>query len=389
MRPHVFVSSTFFDLRQVRDDLRQFIEGIGYQALLSEHPSFPVDPNEPSAENCKRQVEREADIFVLVVGTRYGSIDKRTLKSITNLEYLAARAKSIPIYVFLDKSIEPLLKLWRANPALDLSSQVDSPQLLPFVDTIRAADGDAVWTFWFERATDITEVLRAQLASLMVQGLEWRRRLRSSDAASRLARLRGRSLSLALEQPQGWEYYLLAQLVQDGVEDARSLRDEHREGLALELGEDVVDSVAWSRSRLAELLRVTASLKPLLDVCGSRAMGPPGITGSVDDLVFVGTAIGRVYATVLEWSRRVRTANLPEAFRPVQRVLARFTDEVIGEIEAYGPRSRRDIDAALAALAAKPGSTATLDMTLTLRLSPGLIDEFDRELAKAGEALGA
>jgi hypothetical protein len=177
-------------------------------------------------------------------------------------------------------------------------------------------------------------------------------------------------------------------VVQDAIEAAASLRDEHREALALELGEDVVDPVAWSQSRLAELQRVLASLEPLLGVCGPRALGPSGTAGSVDDLVFVGTAIGRVYATVLEWSRRVRTANLPEAFRPVQGVLARFTDEVVSEIEAYGPRSRRDTDTALAAVAVNPGVPVTLDITLTICLPSGLVDEFNRELRKAAAALG-
>jgi hypothetical protein len=44
--PTVLVSSTFYDLRQVREDLRCFIEDqLGYRPLLSEHPSFPIDPD--------------------------------------------------------------------------------------------------------------------------------------------------------------------------------------------------------------------------------------------------------------------------------------------------------------------------------------------------------
>jgi hypothetical protein len=103
--------------------------------------------------------------------------------------------------------------------------------------------------------------------------------------------------------------------------------------------------------------------------------------------VFIGEAIGRVYVTVLTWSRRVRTANLPEAFRPVQDVLARFTDEVLAEIEAYGPQSKRDTEAALAAVAANPAVTVSLNLKLTLRLSSEVLEDFDRELMKAAAAL--
>lgn len=84
------VSSTFYDLRQIRADLAQFITNeLGYVPLLSELPPFPVDPDLDTVANCRARVERDADIFVLVIGGRYGSIDDKTDKSITNLEFLS------------------------------------------------------------------------------------------------------------------------------------------------------------------------------------------------------------------------------------------------------------------------------------------------------------
>jgi hypothetical protein len=112
MKPRVFISLTFYDLQQIREGLRRFLDDLGYQPLLSEHRSFPVDPAESTVENCKLQVEREADIFILIVGRRYGSLDAVTLRSVTNLEYLAARGKRVPIYAFIDKSLEPVLARW-------------------------------------------------------------------------------------------------------------------------------------------------------------------------------------------------------------------------------------------------------------------------------------
>jgi hypothetical protein len=100
--PEVMVSSTFYDLAQVRADLLDFLQNeVGYRPLLSEHASFPIDPDADTVENCKRRVERDADIFVLIIGGRYGYVDEATDKSVTNLEYLAARAKGIPIYAFV------------------------------------------------------------------------------------------------------------------------------------------------------------------------------------------------------------------------------------------------------------------------------------------------
>lgn len=85
--PAVMVSSTFYDLAQVRTDLLDFLQNeVGYRPLLSEHTSFPIDPDADTVENCKRRVERDADIFVLIIGGRYGYVDEATDKSVTNLE---------------------------------------------------------------------------------------------------------------------------------------------------------------------------------------------------------------------------------------------------------------------------------------------------------------
>ena len=111
-RPGVMVSSTFYDLRQIRDDLRRFLDNeLGYTALVSEHPSFPVDPDLTTVENCRERVQRDADIVILVIGSRYGSVEDESAKSVTNLEYLSARQKGIPVFAFVDQGIIPLLPI--------------------------------------------------------------------------------------------------------------------------------------------------------------------------------------------------------------------------------------------------------------------------------------
>jgi hypothetical protein len=70
--PSVFVSSTCYDLRQIRVDLRDFLAGLGLDPVLSEFASFPVNPDASTLDNCLKAVEQRADIFVLVIGGRYG-----------------------------------------------------------------------------------------------------------------------------------------------------------------------------------------------------------------------------------------------------------------------------------------------------------------------------
>ncbi len=142
------VSSTFYDLRQIRADLARFItDELGYIPLLSELPSFPVDPDLDTLANCRARVERDADIFVLVIGGRYGSIDDKTNKSITNLEFLAARQKGIPVYAFVEKGVAAVVPIWKSNPSADFSATVDTPLVFDFIEYVRSQE--RVWTYQF------------------------------------------------------------------------------------------------------------------------------------------------------------------------------------------------------------------------------------------------
>lgn len=61
-KPSIFVSSTCYDLKQIRRDIREFIEAdLGYEAILSEYDSFPIDPDKDTINNCLRVVEQRAD----------------------------------------------------------------------------------------------------------------------------------------------------------------------------------------------------------------------------------------------------------------------------------------------------------------------------------------
>jgi len=43
---NIFISSTCYDLSQVRQDLRDFISGLGHNPMMSEQNDFPIIPLE-------------------------------------------------------------------------------------------------------------------------------------------------------------------------------------------------------------------------------------------------------------------------------------------------------------------------------------------------------
>lgn len=40
-KPRIFISSTFYDLRQIRSDIDLFIEGLGYEPIRNEEGDIP------------------------------------------------------------------------------------------------------------------------------------------------------------------------------------------------------------------------------------------------------------------------------------------------------------------------------------------------------------
>ena len=114
-KPRVFVSLTYYDLKHIRASLESFIDSLGFDAILSEKGDIAYDPDIPLDESCYREV-RNADIFVLLIGGRYGSekSESRTsapkgfferYDSITKMEYASAVEKDIPIFILIERAV--------------------------------------------------------------------------------------------------------------------------------------------------------------------------------------------------------------------------------------------------------------------------------------------
>ncbi len=160
-KTRVFISSTFFDLSQVRDDIRRSIIGLGHEPVLSEFPSFPVLPELSIIENCRRNVRNNADVFILIVGGRKGSIDNTTKRTITNIEYETAKQSGIDTFIFVKRSVLSLLPIWEKNPTADFSSEVDSPDVFHLLRKLaQIKSGDTLLT----RASEISDILSIQLS---------------------------------------------------------------------------------------------------------------------------------------------------------------------------------------------------------------------------------
>lgn len=175
--PRVFVSSTYYDLKHIRSSLDIFIESLGYESVLSEKGDISYSPDMPLDESCYREVS-SADIFVLIVGGRYGSEASNDQKkkskefyeryeSVTKKEFEEANKRDIPTYVLVENSVYSEYQTYLRNKNnSDISyAHVDSVNIFKFIEQILTLPRNNP-TKTFEKFSDIEFWLKEQWAGL-------------------------------------------------------------------------------------------------------------------------------------------------------------------------------------------------------------------------------
>lgn len=109
----VFVSSTFEDLREEREKVIETLLNKNCIPVGMEY--FPAADDEQMT--IIKNLIDECDYYILILGGRYGSIEPKTQKSYTQLEYEYAEEKGVPIsaFYFVDKGKIPYNKIEKNN----------------------------------------------------------------------------------------------------------------------------------------------------------------------------------------------------------------------------------------------------------------------------------
>lgn len=109
--PRVFISSTCYDLHEIRFQLHRFISDIGYDPVMSEFGDIFYDSGQHVQDACKEEIAR-SNVFVLIIGNNYGSIYHRHINhprlpdSITLQEFRKAIEVNIPKYIFINRFVQ-------------------------------------------------------------------------------------------------------------------------------------------------------------------------------------------------------------------------------------------------------------------------------------------
>jgi hypothetical protein len=190
MKPRIFVSSTYFDLKHVRERLERFIENYYFEPVLFESDNVIFEHNKPLDLSCYNEVKL-CHIMILIIGGRYGSLisgeninekkksyDQEYI-SITRKEFDTAQKMNIPVFIFIEKNVYAEYHTYTKNKDFfdektdtDLTNKfsfahVDDINVFKFINMIK---GMAIKTF--EKIEDIENYLGNQIAGMLYLYLE-------------------------------------------------------------------------------------------------------------------------------------------------------------------------------------------------------------------------
>lgn len=184
-RPRIFVSSTYYDLKHIRSSLELFIESVGYDPVLSEKGDIAYTPDQALDESCYREAA-SCDIFVMVIGGRYGSeassdrkrADRKFFErydSITRKEFESAYDSDVPTFILVESGVYSEYQTYLKNKGNKTVryAHVDSANIFLLIDDlISKPRNNPISTF--EKSTQIEAWLREQWAGLFRELLKSR-----------------------------------------------------------------------------------------------------------------------------------------------------------------------------------------------------------------------
>lgn len=219
--PRVFISSTCYDLKHIRESLKYFVKTVGYDPVLSDDGDVFYNPSAHTHDSCIKEVET-CQLFILIIGGRYGGTFVGKDTSITNNEYKEAIKNNIPVFALIENAVYSDHHVFATNKKKNpvIANQIDYPsvdnvKIFDFIDEVRKnVKNNAI--FPFGNFSDIEGYLKKQWAGMMYDFLLQR----NSEDASKITNRLLDDLSLATKKSQELIKVLLKASHSDEAEKA-------------------------------------------------------------------------------------------------------------------------------------------------------------------------
>lgn len=171
-RPRVFISSTFYDLKQVRSDLEHFIKEMGYDPVLHERGAVPYGSKEKLEEYCYREIQ-QVEILVSIIGGRFGSQSAHHPYSISQQELKTAYELGVQVFIFVESTVLSEYQTYLRNKDVAgvTFTYVDDARVYRFLEEVHGLPNNNPIT-GFGSAQEVVGFLREQWAGMFQRFLK-------------------------------------------------------------------------------------------------------------------------------------------------------------------------------------------------------------------------
>ena len=165
-RPRIFVSSTYYDLKSIREEIDRFITSLGYEPVRHERGHVSYGSEDKPEIYAYREIEF-CDILVSIIGGKYGTPANDSMYSISQIELKKAIELGKQVYIFVESSVLSEFKYYQVNKDVNGMKfiAVNDARVYSFIEEIyKLPKGNPI--FSFETGNDLTNILREQLSGL-------------------------------------------------------------------------------------------------------------------------------------------------------------------------------------------------------------------------------
>lgn len=189
-KPRIFVSSTYYDLKQIRNDLAKLFNDLGYDSIRNEAGNIPYENTTTLEENCYKEINY-SDVIVHIVGNKFGTESQQIKgKSISQVEIDNAIKLNKHIFIFIDKKVFNEFDTYllnEDNESLKYAS-VNDPRIFKHIKYLKALPKNNV-IHPFESADDITSFLKEQFSGLLHRYLTEQSRINEVQYVEKLEKI--------------------------------------------------------------------------------------------------------------------------------------------------------------------------------------------------------
>jgi hypothetical protein len=164
--PRVFISSTYYDLKHVRNDIGDFIRSLGYTPVMHDRGGVAYTQTDTIENSCYSELTT-CDIVICIIGNHFGTQASTGDFSITMEELRTAIKNKKKIYIFIAKDvyIENRTYMQNKDSGTFRPAYADNIKIHQFIEELRLAiKNNPIESF--ETTTDIVNSLKSQFAGL-------------------------------------------------------------------------------------------------------------------------------------------------------------------------------------------------------------------------------